>query len=47
MKKQRHRIVIYNALDGNNLSGWAVSQKLFVDNFEREKNASNFDEKFI
>ena len=33
--------------DGNNLYGWAKSQKLPVNNFERIKDTSQFNEDFI
>ena len=32
--------------DANNLYGWAIPQKLPVENFEWERNISNFDESF-
>ena len=32
--------------DANNLYGWAIPQKLPVENFEWERNTSNFDESF-
>ena len=31
----------------NNLSGWAMSQKLQVNNFEQVKDTSQFNEDFI
>ena len=34
-------------LDGNNLHGWAMSQKLPVNGFRRVKNTSKIDEEFI
>ena len=34
-------------LDANNLYGWAMSQKLPVNNFIRKTNVSRFDEDFI
>ena len=34
-------------LDGNNLCGWAMSQKLPVNGFKWEDNLSNFNERFI
>ena len=34
-------------LDGNNLYGWAVSQKLPVDGFKQIKKLSEFDERFV
>ena len=33
--------------DLNNLYGWAMSQKLLVNNFEWIKNTSQFNEEFI
>ena len=33
--------------DANNLYWWAMWEQLLVDNFEKEKNISKFDEKFI
>ena len=32
--------------DANNLYGWAIPQKLPAENFEWERNISNFDESF-
>ena len=34
-------------LDGNNLYGWAMSQKLPVNDFEWEENIHKFNEEFI
>ena len=34
-------------LDGNNLYGWAISQKLPVDGFKWKKNMLKFNEDFI
>ena len=34
-------------LNGNNLYGWAMSQKLHVNNFKWKTNIPTFDEEFI
>ena len=34
-------------LDADNLYGWAMSQKLSVNDFEQEKNIHKFNEDFI
>ena len=34
-------------LDGNNLYGWAMSQKLLVDDFKWKEDYDKFDEEFI
>ena len=34
-------------LDANNLYGWAMPQKLLVDDFKWKRDYNKFDEKFI
>ena len=34
-------------LDANNLYGWAMPQKLIVDDFKWKRDYNKFDEKFI
>ena len=47
MKKMKNLYLFLEYLDGNNLYGWAMSQKLPVNGFKFVRKVSKIDEDFI